>query len=106
MHYWLVICHRGMPTNRISNKLIRLVFLTMGLGTTLILKPHLQTTFTSCKQQQTASGNNTCTLMFMPGCVSVSDYETWYTGTQYHIYKFVNNNKQPQACKLPITLLC
>ena len=49
MHYWLVLipmtmklCHRGMPTKTFN-----------------IHDLHV------CKQQQIASGNKTCTLMFM-----------------------------------------
>ena len=70
------LCLRGMPTKTFNTHELQV-----------------------CKQQQIASGNKTCKLMFMPiklGCVTVRDYETWYTGTQYHsnvIYKFVNNIK-------------
>ena len=84
-----------------------LAFLTMRLGTlvrntTLMSKPQLQV----CKQQQTASGNKTCKLTFLP-ITWFSDNETWYTGSyiifiswQNHNYKFVNNNREPQAIKL------
>ena len=63
MHYWLVIipmtmklCLRGMPTKTFNIHEL---------------------------QVQIASGNKTCKLIFMR-CVSVPDYETWCTGTQYH----------------------
>ena len=69
MHYWLVIipmtmklCHRGMPTKTFN-----------------IHDLHV------CKQQQIASGNKTNVYANnLLACVSVPDYETWYTGTQYH----------------------
>ena len=67
MHYWQVIipklCRRGM-----------------SIKTFNIHELHVY------KQQQTASGNKTCKLMFIPitWLGSVPDYETWYTGTQYH----------------------
>ena len=50
------LCHRGMPVKTFNRHDLHV-----------------------CKQQQIASGNKTCKIMF-----SVPDYETWYTGTQYH----------------------
>ena len=77
----LQVCKQQTASSNTSN-LVRLAFLTMTLvhNTTPMSKPYLQV-YNLCR---------------------VPDYETWYTGTQYHSnvsYKFVNNNKQPKlAC--------
>ena len=67
----------------------------MRLGTlvrnnTLMSTPQLQV----CKQQQTALGNKTCKLTFLP-ITWFSDNETWYTGSTYIIHLMA----KPQFCK-------
>ena len=91
----LQVCKQQQTASGIKTCLcLGLAFLTIH-NTTLMSTPHLQV----CKQQQTASGVKMFKLMFMP-CVSVPDYETWYTGTQYHSHvKTTFNNEQPPALK-------